>query len=1406
MKARAPPPPVPPASRKSQEERKSSIDARMAGDQTPEEVKENMLNRKVQVTVTLPSGTENTATVEGSKAMIDLLVELCSRYHLNPAHHFLEITASETQVPIKFKPNTLIGTLDVHTVHLKEKASEGKMKKPPPRIPEKSVRLVVNFLRTQKTVLRVNPQVPVRELLPAICEKCESSPPHTILLRDNVTKEALDPAKSLNELGVKELYAWDSQKEANRNISVRSDSIDKEKRSLLGIFRVNKRNNKTSEPVVKRMSSDDADEEVFDLTSTSVADFPDSTTVPNSPSVNKRTVALVTSLSLTNISGIAERAEGKKRQAPPPPTAMIRQTSCSEESGEDRQSVQILQASQNDLQKKKRRAPAPPVQAMPNNTVEEKENRRSAIGNGRQVPQKPPRGNTPRAPPRLVLPPPPPYPPPDIMDPHAFQGQPDFSDISEVTLEPGWQVAPGSSIYIDDDDDDVMMDTSEVEEINSVNSCLASEGTTEDSCTLSSQSDSASLDYQSDSTKRHDRPQWRQEDTSETDMTYTATMCPVRNISVNSDDSWLSPQSPVSRDEDLSAVRSGEEDMFITAQFEQTLADLDEDSEGMEDNDYSTSGFSESSPTAEVSSPYQYDDEPGIDVAVAVPVTVIDEIPDFSNYCPERYEEEVQTPKTYAHSKDLKPVGNLIKENNIKVSFDKQSSVIGQLPTNGNLSESRISHSNGSISESTMSNANRNLPVRRSSHENLSLNGITYPHENHTNENSTEGKFSFRVVHSDSVPSHRSSFENEFTAEIPRRASESKDTTGEQTPQACSPMFDPVQNNTGIHFDKNGNRRTWTKSKTEPDLGRIQPTASDEPKAPVLRWQQSYEPKAGLTTFKVVPPKPGVKQYDRGVTLSSSAIKIDELGNLVNPHAPPEKKDTPDTSANDTEGSLLRRAKAFWRSNSSEKQIENSTEEAHKKPLSPTTPTKAHNQDTESKVTVLKEKTDYHQTLPSKMSWRESDLKEFQPPQVLKMPTAAEISRAKGDLSFLKPSKRTSSQYVASAITRYTKTQSQSTEGEPKHEDRQQSVTLEPKEKKCIILSKYTPVERQDEIRGTSQECNSFKNTVWNRVSQSTDSRMEKNTNRVEPFYDRNQTTFSNSINAQFSKPSYRDPIIQRIPGYNASSEAAAKVSNTFLAQRCEANDDVDFLSAQDSQATCLPLVSSGVLSSSTEGGQQNGARTGHAKHSFAVNSGATSGQATENTDNKPVALPRRISLESDTLAENSVFGPKKRFRPVVQKPAQKDTSPHSALMESIQSGEGKQRLRSVQDSGSGSDGSFQKSSFNETENERSALLSAIRSCSGNTRLRKISSSASEELQNIRNQELQMQGKENRDIPPPPIMPPPPPPPSVPAHKPKYSVSYKDTSVNAREELMEAIRSGSSAARLKKVSPTLNTL
>ncbi|NXM06273.1 COBL protein, partial [Tyrannus savana] len=347
MKARAPPPPnQPSAASRIHSEHKSPAETAVISDQNLVSMKENMINRLVDFTVILPSGVEQKNTVQGSKAVMDVLVDLCSQYHLNPSQHSLELKSSGTQQVLSYKPNTLIGALDVETILLKEKVPEEKAKRPLPRVPEKSVRLVVNYLKTQKAVVRVSPEVPLHNIIPAICEKCEVSQEHIVLLRDGITGEELELTKSLEELGIKELYAWDRKKEPNRKASVSNDAIEKEKTRLLGLFNADRRSSKGF------------------------------STAPNSPSVNSRSSGLGPSLSLGNISGMTANPEVKKRRAPPPPvvTPVL-------------PNVEGRGASLNDLRKKKRRAPlppaasAPPTPAMPNRTEDREDKRKSTMEN-----------------------------------------------------------------------------------------------------------------------------------------------------------------------------------------------------------------------------------------------------------------------------------------------------------------------------------------------------------------------------------------------------------------------------------------------------------------------------------------------------------------------------------------------------------------------------------------------------------------------------------------------------------------------------------------------------------------------------------------------------------------------------------------------------------------------------------------------------------------------------------------------------------------------------------------------------------------------------------------------------------------------------------------------------------------
>ncbi|XP_041117885.1 cordon-bleu protein-like 1 isoform X2 [Polyodon spathula] len=214
--------------------------------------KENFIDQDITLTVVLPGGAEKSATVHGSKPMMDLLVVLCGKYRLNPSSHTIELLSANRN-QIKFKPNALIGELEAEKVILKPKGMNEK-KKSAPVVPEATVRLVINYKKTQKTILRVSPQVPLQQLIPAVSEKCEFDPKHIVLLKEERSREGLDLTKSLNDLGLREVYALDTGGISSglHSFSVHQDHIDqtsseilkeKENKGFFNIFRRSKKKN-----------------------------------------------------------------------------------------------------------------------------------------------------------------------------------------------------------------------------------------------------------------------------------------------------------------------------------------------------------------------------------------------------------------------------------------------------------------------------------------------------------------------------------------------------------------------------------------------------------------------------------------------------------------------------------------------------------------------------------------------------------------------------------------------------------------------------------------------------------------------------------------------------------------------------------------------------------------------------------------------------------------------------------------------------------------------------------------------------------------------------------------------------------------------------------------------------------
>ncbi|XP_042540915.1 protein cordon-bleu isoform X2 [Dipodomys spectabilis] len=1288
MKSRAPPPPGKPATLSVHCEQNLPRQAALGSQQNLVHMKEALQNSTLDITVVLPSGLEKQSVVSGSHAMMDLLVELCLQNHLNPSHHTLEVLSSETQQPLSFKPNTLVGTLNVHTVFLKEKGSEEKVKPGLPKVPEKSVRLVVNYLRTQKAVMRVSPEVPLQNILPVICAKCEVSPDHVVLLRDNIAGEELELSKSLNELGIKELYAWDNRRETLRKSSLGNDETDKEKKKFLGFFKVNKRSSSKG-----------------------------CLTTPNSPSMHSRSLTLGPSLSLGNISGMSAKSDMKKRRAPPPPGSVS--------SFQDKTSEKASLSSQVDLQKKKRRAPAPPPQPpppsplVPNRREDKEENRKSTVGVGRQVPQKPPRGAA-RGPPQLVLPPPPPYPPPDtdVVEPLGFPGEGAGSEASELRPRLSLPLRPGSHCSVDG----VPQLPPEAEETGSVGSCFASEDTTEDSGVMSSPSDIVSLDSQHDSLKSKDKWATDQEDCSDQDLAGTPDLGPQKSPSWERNGSGSSHP----RNENAIIPSNDDEDMFITGQFHKTLAELDEDLEEIEES-------------------YESDLS-----------SLTNSINGVSNHCmPEAiipYGDTDTIPVTFIGEVSDDPVdsGLLSNSNNNAGSFGKGDVASGKSHLLPFQSENSQPHGRRQKEEADPFPPSQDI-----------TKGIQSPLAN---------------ISQDETSTVIGSKMTSFTSELYIHGLNAKGKGQVQGSAQTEKMHEIQRVNSKPAIRKDSDSDT-------PAL--VPPPWSQRGQTP----GRSPGLKYGLTTYKIIPPKSEMKCYDRGVSLSTGAIKIDELGNLVTPHVKGGRTISRSSAVVESETPPIGKVKEFWMCNSMEKHVNRTTESsAQQTPAHTTTTTSPAKPPQDHRLQAAQQQSgprEYGSSLDEERS---------QPPSTVPKVPAANTT----EVPFLKPQRRTSSQYVASAIAKrigpmkvHSSVSKQPENDEKSNEDRGPKLVGPPPTLKDNTASPNLYSEAQGKKPDTKQP------SACLHSSPGAELAVSGSHARGEVSYPARKLP-TQDCPAAVHKSSYFPPV-------RSSQKDPISVGQGcgFSEKQSTSNQKTSSASDPTRPPERAPRSSLRLAEAPSSGRALANGSTWVSVNSERSCSPKLSSRIILETEEKPSLLSD--AHETDGTLPPSIFGPKKKFKPVVQRPVPKDTSLHSALMEAIHSAGGKDKLRKTAEHTS--EGGPKKPSYTEAESERSALLAAIRGHSGACSLRKVSSLASEELRSFRAAEQLAPSSESPqeelNLPPPPALPAPPlqasQVPSAARTASRFNMDTLSNSGDARQALMDAIRSGTGAARLRKV-------
>ncbi|NWQ65401.1 COBL protein, partial [Neopipo cinnamomea] len=920
---------------------------------------------------------------------------------------------------------------------------------------------------------------------------------------------------------------------------------------------------------------------------------------------------------------------------------------------------------------------------------------------------------------------------------------------------------------------------SEVEETASESSCFASEDTTEDSGVVSSPSDIVSLDSQNDSMKLRDIKLVNgYTDSAEVDAMYGTETCPVKNISC---DSMGSDSAPQRQAEAMALPKRDNEDTFIEAQLQQTLADLDEDLEAVD-------GMSNSDYINEALNPHIRKVEAAQDVSISVPVTVIDDAPEVStSNSDENQEMEMRVPQNIStHSVNT---GNFTNKNNNASSFDK-----------GHTDGGAVCISKDLIHQQPSENEFSHLPVeqRRDMFESLTSSFEKRSEKNLRLEPSHKHGVKSEECKSKLSPSH-----SKTTAEI------------NTAKEKLNPYNEYSSKERSLKKSKSELEIKWPPAKTV--------EVEEPPSAPTWchRAQNSgsnYEPKMGLTTFKVVPPKPEVRHFDRGVSLSTGAIKIDELGNLVGPNISVSKH-IPGSSSDESEEIHIGKVKAFWRSSSMEKQSDDSAEHSSKK-SAVTASSKPFTVKHEHKpVCLAAPKPVAPQTVITQVAEKQSENERTKLPlpvtQSQVTPLAAPtINKDKLELPFVKPHRRTSSQYVASAIARHinaTTFKSDSVEYHEKDENKQGAgevkTEAEVSPKRCIIVAKYSPVETESaETRETLSSVFTCSQKASYRFTPGDNSGSE---NKIVNIRAPNQATplsfYKKNGSVPLTKSSSKDNnSAEEDRGLNSKQSIAEKKTRLMFDQKWETLTLTN--SASSPKSPDLQGVPSSFSSSLrvTKWPPANGVQVSSFKASSELNGAPANAESEQ--EEKPNDSDINAVSDVDINVQTNIFGPKKKFKPVIQKPVPKDTSLHSALMEAIQTGVGKEKLRKV--SNSALNGNHRKSSYAEPENARSALLAAIRGHSGTSKLKKISSLASEELQRFRNAELSLQKAEDLQeeqlcIPPAPALPPPPPPIQLSAAAPKSSAAVTGNPLEARQALMEAIRSGAGAAKLRKVNVLL---
>ncbi|XP_029359656.1 protein cordon-bleu isoform X3 [Echeneis naucrates] len=1545
MKARAPPPPQVPQPAPRHIFRNAAPDE---GGTSGMDAKENMLMPRVALQLTLPTGYKTSVTEDGSKALMDLLVELCSRYHLNPALHTLELLSPEGH-SLGFKPNAFLGSLNVACVLIKEKVWEEKaVRRPAPKVPEKTVRLMVNYHGSQKAVVRVNPLVSLRELTPSICEKCEFDPAHVLLLKDAISRHELPLDKSLTELGIKELYVHDcslvlqpkmaSAPALNCSDCIRSSTTTlgiAEKKGLLGIFQFSRKKSKTE---TTSMDMDDCDDRVIQNTDTQ--SNPLSTA---SREVEDRPGTLGQSHSVMNISRLSPKAETKKRRAPAPPEA---QTPIMEHTNFE--GYQMGHGSES--QQRKRKAPAPPptpssitasfddtstsAAPSPDSPTAETPNPTLYIKVSQSVPvssnivQTPAPLKTEIQPATLTASSPTPSSSTNDSLGHQdssseFSHSPDDSDadldqtgsLTSSTVSGSVLVQSAtktsSSRMVESE-----KSSNKAGKLNPVTSTSSSRSETESALNLkmdevenNRHSAMGTTDQSAPPKPRHSpaqepphlvpppAPSTPPPNSSPAGLTESD--CPVSPMEEAAPQSWLhsmqnsavggKPDTETPEEETMSLSSSssgsslpdqgyaasegmveGEDSGMVSSPSDTQPTSPDgslsldgangggrekllrrvQDNSSDSDEGCATWGSRCRSQPKSGRLKDSYEDDP--ELAAQLHQTSADFETDLADHVDVSVKETPYTLSTDCNKVPVSVVDMDVPVTAIDEVLEEYECIVVENETKSlTRSESAGSKGENFCHQSSINsqNKNNNACTAADSDKNTTVNTKQPPQpeqhraslKNKPIGDEKKDKITETKINEMSITDTKSMKEDK------RRRSAVKPLVNMQKQSKNTEIkSDPVKNNIHTLQEKKPvlapTSQTSVSTEKAEKVHRVNQNNTSSNYFTYSKITHNVTSRFGMKTFTVVPPKPSVvysTTENPAVTSAAGAIKIDDQGNMVKERVSQDKVGgSPESGNTCREGSpLITTAKLFWSSNErqesntphSKGQINKAKEKTDGLRSTPTvisetalkTNNTEHLKTTPHTVYKSAERAQPNETIKEALAKEAVKDDSASKDELVEVESKISVSKniqqpsnrpallpdMKKDLSYLRPSRCTSSQYVASAISKYT----------PKTAVKPNSVR-DATDSSVPLKTQAVGFQRS----GRSIQVNPHASSQ----SALSDNMRDESTFKPNPSGPKRLMSYPGFVSN--SQKDFGEVRLDSVGSTKTSSVKAERdISNrkhlqsTSPAQtNVTANNDRDDIQQiwprGPNTAPSGPLHSSANLTTAPK----------------TVSKGQTSN--TKDMTNAATHLTPHVRPEPSVTVSDSdsgpqpvtVFGPVKKFRPVICRSVEKETSLHSSLMEAIQTGGGRERLKKISSFGPSS---MKKQTYVEEENERSALLAAIRAQSNTSKLKKTKSEAADELERFRKEATEEERSADAPSSPSPpsvtsILPPvltspspavpmaapPPPPPVLPQGKPstvaQASANIPVNPALAREAMLVAIRSGSAAERLKKVAVPTKTI